>query len=327
MDALLGALGRGTYTQRGCCDFDGYRKLLLGQVDAMIEPGIQAWDICPAAVLVRGDGRSGFRGNGLDYSGTAIAAMGAFTMRSSPRQASRRMIIPAIARRRRRRRCPLGWAATRTVDAALNALEQGEDVVDAAIAATKVLEDDPRFNAGTGSKIRLDGESIPARCIAHAFVGAFRRRRGPRTREESHPRRPRGVRKPPPDRRRRRRGLARRIGLAEHDVSTDDARASVAEVREALSGGRREWAAYDWRRAWDYDGSLEAAGLSRHTVGTDTVGCCVRDAHGNFAAALSTGGTSTTLRGRVGDVPILGAGLYASPSAAVACTGGRRTHS
>ncbi|MCA9602631.1 MAG: inositol phosphatase, partial [Myxococcales bacterium] len=78
MDALLGALGRGTYTQRGFCDFDGYRKLLLGQVDAMIEPGIQAWDICPAAVLVREAGGrfTDFEGTDSIHSGTAIASNG-----------------------------------------------------------------------------------------------------------------------------------------------------------------------------------------------------------------------------------------------------------
>lgn len=34
-----------------------------------------------------------------------------------------------------------------------------------------------------------------------------------------------------------------------------------------------------------------------------------------------TGGTAITLRGRVGDVPILGAGLYAGERGAVAATG------
>jgi isoaspartyl peptidase/L-asparaginase-like protein (Ntn-hydrolase superfamily) len=46
-----------------------------------------------------------------------------------------------------------------------------------------------------------------------------------------------------------------------------------------------------------------------------------RTADGHFAATLSTGGTSVTLCGRVGDVPIFGCGLYAGPAGAVACTG------
>jgi L-asparaginase/beta-aspartyl-peptidase (threonine type) len=54
---------------------------------------------------------------------------------------------------------------------------------------------------------------------------------------------------------------------------------------------------------------------------SDTVGAVVRDAEGHCAATLSTGGTSIMLRGRVGDTPIIGAGLYAGPHGAVAATG------
>src|SRR5580658_6428737 len=46
------------------------------------------------------------------------------------------------------------------VDAALIALKAGSDPVDAAVAGVVLLEDDPRFNAGTGACVRLDGESI-----------------------------------------------------------------------------------------------------------------------------------------------------------------------
>lgn len=77
-DALLTALGNETYTQRGFTDFDGYRKLLHGQVDAMLEPGIQAWDICPAAVLVREAGGrfTSFSGRDTVHEGTSIASNG-----------------------------------------------------------------------------------------------------------------------------------------------------------------------------------------------------------------------------------------------------------
>jgi isoaspartyl peptidase/L-asparaginase-like protein (Ntn-hydrolase superfamily) len=51
------------------------------------------------------------------------------------------------------------------------------------------------------------------------------------------------------------------------------------------------------------------------------VGTVTRAADGTFAVTLSTGGTSITLDGRVGDVPICGCGSYAGPLGAVACTG------
>ena len=42
-----------------------------------------------------------------------------------------------------------------------------------------------------------------------------------------------------------------------------------------------------------------------------TVGCVCRDCHGNLAAAGSTGGLCNKQPGRVGDTPIVGAGVYA----------------
>ena len=53
---------------------------------------------------------------------------------------------------------------------------------------------------------------------------------------------------------------------------------------------------------------------------TDTVGC-VASHEGLFVAALSTGGMAGAHYGRVGDVPIIGSGLYAGPNGAVAATG------
>jgi beta-aspartyl-peptidase (threonine type) len=48
----------------------------------------------------------------------------------------------------------------------------------------------------------------------------------------------------------------------------------------------------------------------------------VSDGHGNVAAATSTGGTRGQLPGRIGDSPIIGAGLYAdNAGCAVSCTG------
>ena len=73
-------------------------------------------------------------------------------------------------------------------------------------------------------------------------------------------------------------------------------RASVAEA-----GRRNGWA-------------------EEHKFGT--VGCVARDKYGNLAAAGSTGGLTNKRSGRIGDTPIIGAGVYAnSRTCAVACTG------
>ena len=54
---------------------------------------------------------------------------------------------------------------------------------------------------------------------------------------------------------------------------------------------------------------------------TGTVGCVVRDAEGRLAAATSTAGVFGKRPGRVGDSPIIGAGVWADGHAAVSCTG------
>ncbi len=110
-----------------------------------------------------------------------------------------------------------------------------------------------------------------------------------------------------------------------------------AKYRQRVSDLLRGQAAggydtFDWRRAWNFPGpppSLpdedplepEREDRLRMRDATDTVGTVVRAADGAFAVTLSTGGTSITLDGRVGDVPIYGCGCYAGPAGAVACTG------
>ncbi|MEO8812061.1 MAG: isoaspartyl peptidase/L-asparaginase [Caulobacteraceae bacterium] len=54
---------------------------------------------------------------------------------------------------------------------------------------------------------------------------------------------------------------------------------------------------------------------------TGTVGCVARDGSGALAAGTSTGGVFGKAPGRVGDCPILGAGVWADQTAAVSCTG------
>jgi len=49
----------------------------------------------------------------------------------------------------------------------LAALAAGGNALDAAVAAVVVLEDDPRFNAGTGSSIRMDGKTIQMDAAVH----------------------------------------------------------------------------------------------------------------------------------------------------------------
>ena len=65
-----------------------------------------------------------------------------------------------------------------------------------------------------------------------------------------------------------------------------------------------------------------AAEKENDLVAFGTVGAVALDAHGNVAAATSTGGMTGKRWGRVGDSPIIGAGTYANnASCAVSATG------
>lgn len=206
---------------------------------------------------------------------------------------------------------------------AREALARGGDALEAAVIATAALEDDPRFNAGTGSNLRLDGRTIEMDAAVMAGDGRFgavacvERVKNPvlvaaRVLDTPH--------------------LllcgagaaafARQLGFADHDPETPAARSrherAIAELRGVGDGAFAAEAARfhpdTARRFWNFDSP-------KPPLGSDTVGAVVRDSHGRFAAAASTGGTLYTLRGRVGDVPIPGAGIFAGPAGAVAATG------
>ncbi|WP_437786192.1 isoaspartyl peptidase/L-asparaginase [Sorangium sp. So ce1097] len=210
----------------------------------------------------------------------------------------------------------------RAADDALGALGAGGEALAAAIAATARLEDDPRFNAGTGSNIRLDARTIEMDAAVMASDGRFgavacvERVKNPvlvaaKVLETPHLLLAGAGAT----------AFARRLGFADHDPVTDETRERHARALAALrgDGGDGEYTddaarfhALSARRFWNFDAE---------PIECDTVGAVVRDAHGRFAAAASTGGSTYALRGRVGDVPLMGAGIYAGPHGAVAATG------
>ena len=210
----------------------------------------------------------------------------------------------------------------RAVAKALATLAGGAPALEGALAGVVVLEDDPRFNAGTGANIRLDGKTIQmdAACMdgesgLFGAVAAIERVRNPVLVARKVMDTPHllivgeGATR-----------FARALGFPDYDPTCPENRAKLDRVRRLLKGADPRlvdaWKGYDWQKAWNFPTPLKEA------LGTpDTVGCVTRDAQGRFAAAISTGGTTLTLYGRVGDVPMYGAGIYAGPKGAVACTG------
>lgn len=223
------------------------------------------------------------------------------------------------------------------VEASLAALDSGgeglEHAKQAAIAGVGVLEDDPRFNAGTGANLRLDGTTIQADAAIMGDDGSFGAVAGidgirhPIQAAQAVAESPHIFLSGPGAQR-----FAENAGLEKADLTTPRAKKKLERAAPRLFAETGVWAQFDWRTMWNFEtpaptsaqdvvtamqaapeGSLEANG--------DTVGVVLRSAEGRYVAALSTGGTTLAMYGRVGDVPQLGSGLYAGPYGAVAATG------
>jgi isoaspartyl peptidase/L-asparaginase-like protein (Ntn-hydrolase superfamily) len=158
------------------------------------------------------------------------------------------------------------------------------------VDAVKVLEDAPMFNAGRGSVPSVDGT-----VEADAAVADGHRRRAGGVAAC------RGVRNPVE--------AARAVmERTAHVLIVGDAVAELAQ-RCRLDLAPDEWFVV---------GDAERGGL----LAGETVGAVARDADGHLAAATSTGGRRGQLRGRVGDSPLVGAGIWADDTTcAVSATG------
>jgi isoaspartyl peptidase/L-asparaginase-like protein (Ntn-hydrolase superfamily) len=186
--------------------------------------------------------------------------------------------------------------------------------LEAAVAATQRLEDDERFNAGTGSNLRLDGKTIQmdASCMTSAgefgAVAAIERVRSPVAVARRLLGTPHvllvgeGAT-----------AFARQCGMDDFDPTTPGAKERHQRLT-SVTGRLGEWSRPQLQGCWNFETP------AREALGGDTVGSVAWDGK-TFAAALSSGGTTTALRGRVGDVPLPGCGLYAGEHGAVATTG------
>ncbi len=205
--------------------------------------------------------------------------------------------------------------------AGMEVLEEGQGPLEAVVAATKHLEDDERFNAGTGSNLRFDGETIEMDAAVmtsdgrYGAVAGLRRVRYPVAVATDLLETPHDLLVGEGAQR-----YARARGHEDHDPRTAAAEEKHAKVVEMVRTGQIQPGWSDWELGslkdhWNYDRPIqEVFGPS------DTVGAVASDGQ-QFAAALSTGGTAATLLGRVGDVPLPGCGLHAGPIGAVCVTG------
>lgn len=202
----------------------------------------------------------------------------------------------AISPDDRARACALG--CLEAARAGHRILAAGGTALDAVVAACRILEDDPLFNAGTGSCLNADGEVEMDACLMDGAtlragaVAAIRRVRHPievaRLVMERSP----------------------HVLLAAEGAERFARAHGVPPWPSALLTTERALAR--WREGRRGGGAKEPG----------TVGAVALDDHGHVAAATSTGGTAGKLPGRIGDSPLPGAGTYADDrGGAVSATG------
>ncbi|NLP60657.1 isoaspartyl peptidase/L-asparaginase family protein [Paraburkholderia sacchari] len=211
-------------------------------------------------------------------------------------------------------------------------LEQGGSALDAVTEAVRLLEECPLFNAGHGAVLtsaathELDAAIMDGRNLKSGAVAGLKTVRNPVLAARAvmeHSQHVMFVAEGAE-------AFAQAQGLervAPDFFSTPLRREQLERVQRAESG----------QTALDHDtGSNGASGGVPLSLPADrqkdapldedrklgTVGAVALDAHGNLAAATSTGGMTNKQPGRVGDSPIIGAGCYANNrTCAVSTTG------
>lgn len=204
---------------------------------------------------------------------------------------------------------------------ALAQLEINGDALDAAIGAVTMMEDDGRFNAGSGSVLGLDGATVEmdaaimdtrGRLGAVACVQAVQ---NPVHLARAVADTPHWLLVGEGAGR-----FARTIGMPDAAPVSDRQRTAHRKLLAQLAGSMPVMPGLDRsliEHYWNYNTPMRLP----EGVACDTVGAVVRGADGHFAVACSSGGSAPALLGRVGDAPIIGSGFFAGPEGAVAATG------
>ncbi|MBE9164369.1 MULTISPECIES: isoaspartyl peptidase/L-asparaginase [Microcoleaceae] len=181
-------------------------------------------------------------------------------------------------------------------------LKDGASAVDAVIQGCRLLEDDPRFNAGTGSVVQSDGQIRMSASLMDGwlqrFSGAINVSRVQNPIE-----------------------LAKFLQAADDRVLSDFGAAELLrELHLPIYDPMTDLRLHEWMQERQGNFSKAMADVVAEPAGVGTIGVVALDSGGRLAAATSTGGKGFERIGRVSD-SAMPAGNYATGNAAVSCTG------
>jgi beta-aspartyl-peptidase (threonine type) len=193
----------------------------------------------------------------------------------------------------------------RALDAGYAVLERGGSSLDAVVAAVKILEDSPLFNAGKGAVFshagvnELDAAIMDGATQKAGAVAGVRHVQNPIE-------------------------LARMVMERTPHVllAGEGAEEFALEQGMPLVPGSYFFTERRWKQLEEAQKAEQTASANEDIGYFGTVGAVARDGKGNLAAATSTGGMTNKRWGRIGDSPIIGAGTYAdNATCAVSATG------
>ena len=204
----------------------------------------------------------------------------------------------------------------RAVNRAMELLESGSDPLDAVIAGVNIVEEDPEdMSVGYGGlpnedmEVELDASVMHGSTHNAGAVAGLKHIKTPSKvaklvmeRSDHALLAGEGALK-----------FAKAHGFKEENILTDKARERWLEWKEKLSD-RDNW--------FPPEGELDAE-LQEVMIYHGTINCCALDSRKNLAGVTTTSGLSYKIPGRVGDSPIIGAGLYVDNSIGAAGSTGR----
>ena len=193
-------------------------------------------------------------------------------------------------------------------------LAGGGSALDAVEVAVGAMEDNPIFNAGTGSAltclgtVEMDAAIMEGERLSAGAVALVRRVKNPIHLARIVMEHTDHVLIAGPTAER----LAKAFHLPTTDPVTPKRRKALAKAKRASAKGEIPWLRKNRLLLRDCP----------QLLGHDTVGAVAVDREGNFATAASTGGMAMKLPGRLGDTPLIGSGLYADNRAGAATATG-----
>jgi isoaspartyl peptidase/L-asparaginase-like protein (Ntn-hydrolase superfamily) len=195
--------------------------------------------------------------------------------------------------------------AEKAGEVGFDVLRKGGSALDAVEEAIVFMEDDERTNAGLGSRLRLNGKIQMDASLMDSYrncgaVAAIENVKNP-------------IR------------VARKVMDTPHIVlaaegAIEYARSKGFEHFDPKTERTVEILEKVKKKITDKDVPAWASKWKDYEI-KDTVGAVAMDSEGRFATGNSTGGTSYMMEGRIGDTPVIGAGLYAGEKGAVTATG------